>query len=251
MRTLLAILALAVFTSVTFAQTTPAVAPKVADSDVTPESAATAVGTAANPVAVIQTTEGNFRCVLFKDETPLTVENFIGLANGTKDWTDPATGFKKHHVPLYTATIFHRVIPNFMIQGGDPLGTGMGDPGYKFKDEFRDDLLFDRPGRLAMANSGPNTNGSQFFITEVPTPHLNGKHTIFGQCDNVALVLKIAREPHDPRDDKPTTPISIVHIAFEGLPAAPKPAAKPATTHKAATGTKSSTTTTKPKSTPQ
>jgi cyclophilin family peptidyl-prolyl cis-trans isomerase len=172
------------------------------------------------------------------------VDNFVGLATGTKDWTDPATGFKKHHVPLYTATIFHRVIPNFMIQGGDPEGTGEGDPGYKFKDEFRDDLLFDRPGRLAMANSGPNTNGSQFFITEVPTPHLNGKHTIFGQCDNVNLVQQIAREPRDPRDDRPITPVSIVKISFEGLP---KPAAA---VHKTTTPVKSGTTA-KPKATPQ
>lgn len=254
MRKLFMVLALAALTPAAFPQNTPpaadtpAASPKVESKDITPDNAGTTTGTDINPVAIIQTTEGTFRCVLFKNEAPLTVDNFIGLATGTKDWTDPATGFKKHHVPLYTATIFHRVIPNFMIQGGDPLGTGMGDPGFKFKDEFRDDLLFDRPGRLAMANSGPNTNGSQFFITEVPTQHLNGKHTIFGQCDNVNLIQQIAREPRDPRDDKPITPVSIVHISFEGLkaPSAAKPVATP---KKPGTGTKSSTA--KPKSTPQ
>ncbi len=245
MRKLYMTLALGLLATAAFSQETGAApetkAPpaKLESKDVTPDNASTTPGTAENPIATIQTTQGNFRCVLFRDETPLTVDNFIGLALGTKDWTDPVTGLKKHHVPLYTATIFHRVIPNFMIQGGDPAGTGEGDPGYKFADEFRDDLRFDRPGRLAMANSGPNTNGSQFFITEVPTPHLNGKHTIFGQCDNVNLVQQIAREPRDPRDDKPLDPISIVKISFEGLPAP-----KVAPTHKGTTG---KTAATKPK----
>lgn len=251
MRTLLTVLALSVSTLAGFAQTAPATAPSAVPpaaaaqpKDITPDTAGTATGTEANPIAVIQTTAGTFRCVLFQNEAPMTVANFIGLANGTKDWTDPVTGLKKHHVPLYTATIFHRVIPNFMIQGGDPAGTGMGDPGFSFKDEIDENLMFDRPGRLAMANSGPNTNGSQFFITEVPTAHLNGKHTIFGQCDNINLVQQIAREPRDPRDDKPLDPVSIVHISFEGLK--PPPPAKAAPAHKA--GTKSST---KPKATPQ
>ena len=242
MRKLYTTLALGMFASLAFGQGTNAQEPgtkpetqappaKVESKDVTADNAGTATGTAENPIATIETTEGSFRCVLFKDEAPLTVNNFVGLATGNKDWVDPVTGLKKHRVPLYTATIFHRVIPNFMIQGGDPEGNGEGDPGYKFEDEFRDDLRFDRPGRLAMANSGPNTNGSQFFITEVPTPHLNGKHTIFGQCDNVNLVQQIAREPRDPRDDKPYNPVSIVRITFEGIPvpkAAPKaPATKP------------------------
>ena len=147
------------------------------------------------PTAVIDTTAGALRCTLFEKETPETVANFIGLANGTKDWKNPVSGSTKHGVPLYDGTIFHRVIPNFMIQGGDPAGNGSGDPGYKFKDEIVATLMFDRPGRLAMANSGPGTNGSQFFITEVPTPHLNGRHTIFGQCDEASVVLekRIAR----------------------------------------------------------
>jgi len=221
---------------------TPAAPAFVADKDMTAELAHTTLGTPERPVAVIQTTEGTFRCVLFKNEAPETVANFVGLSFGSKMWTDPGTGMVKRNVPLYTATIFHRVIPNFMIQGGDPMGTGMGDPGYKFKDEFSDDLQFDRPGRLAMANSGPNTNGSQFFITEVPTPHLNGKHTIFGECDNVELVEKIAREPRDPRDDKPEDPVGIIKIGFEG--AQPPPPPKPAPAKKTTTGTKS---TTKPK----
>lgn len=252
MRTLLTVFTLAAATLAGFAQTTPPAtattpAPTVPaqSKDITPDTAGTATGTEANPIAVIQTTAGTFRCVLFQNEAPLTVANFVGLANGSKDWTDPVTGFKKHHVPLYVGTIFHRVIPNFMIQGGDPAGTGMGDPGFTFKDEINDDLLFDRPGRLAMANSGPNTNGSQFFITEVPTAHLNGKHTIFGQCDNINLVQQIAREPRDPRDDKPLDPVSIVRISFEGLKPPPPPA-KTAPAHK--TGTKSSA---KPKATPQ
>jgi len=170
---------------------------------------------AAEPTAVIETSMGNLRCKLFPKEAPKTVANFIGLAEGTKDWTDPATGQVKHGVPLYSGTIFHRVIPNFMIQGGDPLGTGTGDPGYKFEDEIVPSLTFDRPGRLAMANAGPGTNGSQFFITEVPTPHLNGHHTIFGQCDeaSVDLVKKIARVPRNARD-MPTTPVRVTKIVI-------------------------------------
>ena len=178
---------------------------------------------AAEPTAVIETNMGNLRCTLFPKEAPKTVANFIGLADGTKDWKDPATGQTKHGVPLYSGTIFHRVILNFMIQGGDPLGTGTGDPGYKFEDEIVPSLTFDRPGRLAMANAGPGTNGSQFFITEVATPWLNGHHTIFGQCDeaSVELVKKIARVPKGP-GDKPITPVRINKIVIER--GAPKPA---------------------------
>jgi len=140
-------------------------------------SAATAAG---SPTAVIETTVGKMTCTLFPDKAPIGVANFIGLATGTRDWTT-VKRTTKHGVPLYDNTIFHRVIPDFMIQGGDPAGDGTGDPGYKFKNEVSSDLQFDRPGRLAYANSGPDTNGSQFFITEVATPHLNGGYTIFGQ----------------------------------------------------------------------
>jgi cyclophilin family peptidyl-prolyl cis-trans isomerase len=172
------------------------------------------------------------RCKLFEKETPITVQNFIGLASGAKDWKNPVSHASKKGVPLYDGTVFHRVIPNFMIQGGDPAGNGSGDPGYSFKDEFVSTLLFDRPGRLAMANSGPNTNGSQFFITEVPTPHLNGRHTIFGQCDpaSLELVKKIARMASDPTDNRPFHPVKITHVEIQrgAAAAAPMPTPKPA-----------------------
>jgi len=178
------------------------------------------------PTAIIDTTAGKLTCKLFEKQTPETVANFIGLSNGTKDWKNPISGASKHGVPLYDGTIFHRVIPNFMIQGGDPAGNGSGDPGYKFRDETVPTLTFDRPGRLAMANSGPNTNGSQFFITEVPTPHLNGRHTIFGQCDeaSIDLVKKIARMAADPNNDRPFRPVKINHITIERGGAVAKPA---------------------------
>lgn len=181
----------------------------------------------AKPTAIIDTTAGKMTCTLFPDKAPIGVDNFIGLATGTKDWKNPVSGATKHGVPLYDGTIFHRVIPNFMIQGGDPAGNGSGDPGYKFKNEVSSDLLFDQPGRLAYANAGPNTNGSQFFITEVPVPHLNGGYTIFGQCDEatVELVKQIARMARDPNNDKPFRPIKINHITIvKGGAAAAKPA---------------------------
>jgi peptidyl-prolyl cis-trans isomerase A (cyclophilin A) len=143
--------------------------------------------------ATLQTSLGRIVCRLYEKEAPKTVANFIGLAEGTKEWTHPAIKARMK-TPLYSGTVFHRVIPNFMIQGGDPLGNGTGNPGYRFEDEFVPGLTFNVPGRLAMANSGPNTNGSQFFITEVPTPHLNNVHTIFGQVvEGQELVGKIAR----------------------------------------------------------
>jgi len=143
--------------------------------------------------AVFQTSRGNLVVKLFEKDAPKTVANFVGLATGKQEWVDPRTG-KKSNAKLYDGTAFHRVIPQFMIQGGDPLGTGTGGPGYKFEDEFQSGRKFDRPGLLAMANAGPNTNGSQFFITEVPTPHLNNRHTIFGEVvKGQELVPQIAR----------------------------------------------------------
>ena len=173
-------------------------------------------GSADRPVATIETSMGNLNCVLFPKAAPIGTANFIGLARGTKDWTNPRTGKPTHGVPLYDITIFHRVIPQFMIQGGDPAGTGMGSPGYQFKNESWPDLRFDQPGRLAYANAGPDTNGSQFFITEGPTGFLDGKYTIFGQCDasSVELVKKIARQPRN-EQDRPNTPVVIKHIRID------------------------------------
>lgn len=142
--------------------------------------------------ATFQTSLGELVVKLLPEKAPQTVANFVGLAEGTREWKDPNSGQTVKR-PLYDGTLFHRVIPDFMIQGGDPLGTGTGGPGYRFEDEIGPDNRFDRPGLLAMANAGPNTNGSQFFITEVPTPHLNRGHTIFGEVvKGVELVRKIA-----------------------------------------------------------
>jgi len=177
---------------------------------------------ASQPTAVIDTTAGKMNCTLFPDKAPIGVANFIGLANGTKEWKNPVSGASKHGVPLYDGTIFHRVIPGFMIQGGDPAGTGSGaDPIKPFKNEVSPDLTFDKAGRLAYANAGPNTNTSQFFITEVPftgqqANMLNGHYTIFGQCDDasVALVKQIAAMSRD-ANDRPYRPIRINHIAIQ------------------------------------
>ncbi|MGA8272863.1 MAG: peptidylprolyl isomerase [Candidatus Sulfotelmatobacter sp.] len=180
------------------------------------------------PTAIIETSVGNLTCTLFPDKAPIGVQNFIGLATGTKDWKNPVSGVTKHGVPLYDGTIFQRVIADFMIQGGDPRGDGTGDPGYAFKNEVSSDLLFDKPGRLAYANSGPDTNGSQFFITEVATPHLNGGYTIFGQCDDaaVALVTQIAHMATDPMNNRPFRPVKIIHIKIVRGGAATAPAKK-------------------------
>jgi peptidyl-prolyl cis-trans isomerase A (cyclophilin A) len=184
---------------------------------------------------------GRMSCKLFSKEAPITVQNFIDLSEGKRDWTDPTTKKVMKKKPLYDGTIFHRVIPGFMIQGGDPTGTGTGDPGYYFQDEFAPGLNFDVPGRLAMANSGPGTNGSQFFITTVPTPHLNGHHTIFGQCDDpgLAVARAIADVPRNGQD-KPDIEVRIIHVTIvpdgkplpalqKGEPFAPVTPAAPAT----------------------
>jgi peptidyl-prolyl cis-trans isomerase A (cyclophilin A) len=214
------------------------------------------------PTAVIHTTVGDMKCTLFSDKDPKAVANFIGLAKGTKPWKDPASGKTIHGKPLYDGVIFHRTIPDFMIQSGDPSGTGSGDIGFEISDELYPDLLFDQPGRLAMANREalPNTSSSQFFITEKELSFLNpcldeggcpqlrrAKGTgyiIFGQCDDstVELVKRIARMPCaggatcDGRNSRPLNPVKIVHIEIQsGSGAAAKPATKkPADTKSAA-----------------
>src|SRR6185295_17210317 len=146
--------------------------------------------------ATFDTTEGAIVVKLFTREAPKTVENFVGLATGEKPWKDPASGEDRAGVPLYDGTIFHRCIKDFMVQGGDPLGRGTGGPGYKFEDEFKSGKTFNKPGLLAMANSGPNTNGSQFFITVAETSWLNNKHTIFGEVvEGYDVVDKISKVP--------------------------------------------------------
>ncbi len=165
--------------------------------------------------ATLHTTLGDIVIELFPNHAPKTVENFVGLATGTKEWSDPRTG-KKSNEKLYDGTIFHRVISGFMIQGGDPLGQGFGGPGYQFADEFHGELQFDRPYILAMANSGPGTNGSQFFITVAPTASLNRKHTIFGEVKDSAsqaVVDKIATTPTGAQD-KPVTPVVINSVTI-------------------------------------
>ncbi len=189
------------------------------------------------PTALFDTTMGEIECRLFQKEAPEAVANFVGLATGTKDWTDPKTKDKMHGKPLYDGTTFHRVIPGFMIQGGDPLGDGTGGPGYEFKDEFDPNLNFDVAGRLAMANSGPDTNGSQFFITEAPQPRLDQQYTIFGQCtdDSIPIVESIARVNRD-SNDKPVEPVILRKVTIipagqpvpQAAPAAPSAPAAPA-----------------------
>jgi peptidyl-prolyl cis-trans isomerase A (cyclophilin A) len=171
-------------------------------------------GPAAGPLqAVIDTTKGKLTCELYDKQAPVTVANFIGLATGKRAWLDSKTGKWVQKKPLYDGLIFHRVIPGFMIQGGDPLGTGTGNPGYRFQDEIAPDLKFDKPGLLAMANAGPATNGSQFFITEGTPAHLTGRHTIFGACEPVALVGEIARVKTGPRD-RPLEDVAIKKITI-------------------------------------
>jgi peptidyl-prolyl cis-trans isomerase A (cyclophilin A) len=166
--------------------------------------------------ATLKTNHGDIVVKLFPDQAPATVSNFVELAEGTKEWTDPKTGAPSHE-RLYDGVIFHRVISGFMIQGGDPEGTGRGGPGYEFKDEFHPDLSFSKPYLLAMANAGPGTNGSQFFITLGPTPHLNRKHTIFGEVADQAsrdVVDAIARTPTG-RGDRPQQDVVIERVDID------------------------------------
>ena len=165
--------------------------------------------------ATLHTTLGDIKIELFPNHAPHTVANFVELATGAREWTDPRNG-EKTTAKLYDGTIFHRVIDGFMIQGGDPLGRGTGGPGYRFADEFHPELQFDRPYLLAMANSGPGTNGSQFFITVVPTEWLNRKHSIFGEVTDAAsreVVDKIASTKTD-AGDRPTTPVKINSVTI-------------------------------------
>lgn len=164
--------------------------------------------------ATIRTTMGTIVLRLFPDQAPNTVRNFVGLAEGTVEWTDPRTG-KRAAGSLYNGTIFHRVIEGFMLQGGDPLGNGRGGPGYEFEDEFHPDLSFDRPYLLAMANSGPATNGSQFFITVVPTPHLNNRHTIFGEVVQGSEVVDAIARTETDHNDRPVKDVVLESVTID------------------------------------
>jgi peptidyl-prolyl cis-trans isomerase A (cyclophilin A) len=160
------------------------------------------------------TTEGDFTVRLFDHEAPKTVENFVGLAEGTKQWSDPRTN-QKVQKPYYDGTIFHRVIDGFMIQGGDPLGQGIGGPGYNFADEFHPKLRHNKSGTLSMANRGPNTNGGQFFITLAPTPHLDDRHAVFGEVvEGMDVINKIGKTPTGDRD-RPVRDIVIQTVTIE------------------------------------
>jgi peptidyl-prolyl cis-trans isomerase A (cyclophilin A) len=182
---------------------------------------------------------GRLTCKLFDQEAPLTVANFIGLATGTKTWTDPLTTKQVKNQPFYDGTTFHRVIPGFMIQGGDRLGSGEGDAGYYIPDEISSALRFDVPGRLAMANSGPGTDGSQFFITETANSALDGKYTIFGQCDpHTVLMAKGIALVDRNAQDKPLTPVVLnkVIVVPVGQPTPPLPSSPAASSPSPPTG---------------
>jgi len=180
-----------------------------------PQATAAAMTVPNGPTMVMDTSMGRITCQFYEKQAPKAVANFIALAEGTKDWTDPTTKKLVHNKPYYDGTTFHRVIPEFMIQGGDPTGTGMGDPGYTFEDEIDPNLNFDQPGKLAMANSGPNTNGSQFFITVGNTDWLTGKHTIFGEVvegyEIVEAISKAARN----RQDRPNKDVVVKSVKIE------------------------------------
>lgn len=172
----------------------------------------------ARTLAHFDTTMGKFTAELYADKTPKTVANFVGLAEGSKEWTHPGTKDKKKGVPYYDGIVFHRVIEGFMIQGGDPLGKGFGGPGYNFEDEFHPSLRHDALGILSMANAGPNTNGSQFFITLGPTPHLDRRHSVFGKVIDGLDVVKAIGVAKTDGQDKPMTPIVMNKVTIEQQP---------------------------------
>jgi peptidyl-prolyl cis-trans isomerase A (cyclophilin A) len=189
----------------------------------TPESTAHHTGTAQHTdteqkretAATLQTSFGDIAVTLHADRAPRTVENFVGLATGEREWTNPATGNTVSGDPLYDDVLFHRVIDEFIIQTGDPLGTGRGGPGYTFDDEFHDDLRHDSAGVLSMANSGPDTNGSQFFITLSPQPHLDGRHSVFGQVtDGMDVVNEIGAVETD-ENDRPVEPVYLESVSVQ------------------------------------
>ena len=169
----------------------------------------------ARTLAQFDTTMGKFTVELFADKTPKTVANFVGLAEGSKEWTHPGTKEKKKGVPYYDGVMFHRIIEGFVIQGGDPLGKGHGGPGYNFEDEFHPSLKHDTMGILSMANAGPNTNGSQFFITLGPTPHLDRRHSVFGKVIEGLDVIKAIGVAKTDSQDKPVTPIVMNKVTIE------------------------------------
>jgi peptidyl-prolyl cis-trans isomerase A (cyclophilin A) len=227
LRTLSLVIAIALSTAVfALAQSAPP-----ADLPDAPTASVKAEPVPTGPTVVIDTSMGRLTCKTFDKQVPNAVANFIGLAEGAKDWTATSGGPKQHGKRFYDGLTFHRVIPGFMIQAGDPVGDGTGDPGYFVNDEIDPSLTFSVAGRLAYANSGPNTNGSQFFITENAVDELNGKYTIFGQCDahTVILVASIARVQRD-ANDKPLAPVTIrrVTIVRDGQPIPPDPNPPPA-----------------------
>ena len=173
-------------------------------------------------VATLHTSKGEISCILFPEQAPITVTNFVGLATGKLEWLHPSTGERTLEQPYYNGLTFHRVIPDFLIQTGDISGDGTGNPGYTIPNEIAPSLRHDRPGRLSMANTGPDTAGAQFFITVKPTPHLDGRHTIFGQCAPEALIQDISRAPADAQD-RPVEPITIERLDFSRQTVTPSP----------------------------
>ncbi len=169
----------------------------------------------ANPTATLHTSEGDVEIELFEERAPKTVANFVGLATGGTEWTDPETGETVEGEPLYDDVLFHRIIEGFMIQGGDPTGTGRGGPGYTFDDEFHDELTHDGPGILSMANSGPNTNGSQFFITLDAQPHLDGRHAVFGEVTDGMDVVEAIGAVETDANDRPEEDVLLESVSVE------------------------------------